>query len=58
MKRVILGTCILLLAGALIFLLLPVASREHRIEFDRGKIEAKQDYLEQITRTDPLHPGG
>jgi arylsulfatase A-like enzyme len=52
MKRVILGTCILLLAGALIFLLLPVASREHRIEFDRGKIEAKQDYLEQITRTD------
>jgi arylsulfatase A-like enzyme len=50
--RLILGTFIIMLAGALIFLLLPVASREYRIDFDRRKIEAKQDYLERITRTD------
>jgi len=40
------------LAAALIFLLLPVASREYQIEFDRRKIEAKRDYLDQITRTE------
>lgn len=40
------------MAAALIFLLLPVASRKYRIEFDRRKIEAKRDYLDQITRTE------
>jgi len=43
---------VFILAAALIFLLLPVASREHRIEFDRRKIEAKRDYLGQIARTE------
>jgi arylsulfatase A-like enzyme len=51
-RRLIFGTCILVLAGALVFLFMPVASREYRIEFDRRKIEAKRDYLERITRTD------
>ena len=51
-RKAIIAACILILVAALIFLLLPVASRDHRIEFDRGKIESKQDYLEQITRTD------
>ena len=48
----IFGVFILVLAGTLIFLLLPVASRKYRIEFDEAKIEAKRDFLEQITRTD------
>jgi arylsulfatase A-like enzyme len=51
-RRMILGTCILVLAAGLIFLLLPVGSREYRIEFDERKIEGKRDFLEEITRTD------
>ncbi len=50
-RRLILGAVILILAAGLIFLLLPVASREHRIEFDETKIEGKKDFLEEITRT-------
>jgi arylsulfatase A-like enzyme len=48
----ILGALMLCLAGALIFLLLPVGSRDYRIEFDQVKISEKRDFLEQITRTD------
>ena len=56
-RKMTLATCILVLAAALIFLLLPVGNREHRIEFDMRKIEAKRDFLDQITRTDlPQQP--
>jgi arylsulfatase A-like enzyme len=54
----ILGAFILVLAGTLIFLLLPVASRKHQIEFDWRQIEAKRDYLDRITRTGLPHQLG
>ena len=50
-RRLLLGAVILVLAAGLIFLLLPVASREHRIEFDETKAEGKKDFLGEITRT-------
>jgi arylsulfatase A-like enzyme len=51
-RKTILGACILVLATALIFLLLPVGSKKHHIEFDETKIQGKRDFLEEITRTD------
>ena len=51
-KRIVLAACLLALAAVLIFLLLPVASREHAIEFDQAKLREKRDYLEKIRRTE------